>query len=219
MTAFRKFIQAEDGAGGGRRITRRCGGETAAAGAGVNDRWKSTAPCRWWIRLGAFDADQILACVLSIGSPTPRRGAARPALANPIEYSITAGRRGTGRATYIRTLSAGRPTVPRSRWNWALSRGLPSASQMPEISQGIFLEPRRAAISYCREPLTQLKGTNVSRTRYHRHIRDVCELHRDKCTLHWEKILIQKSISRFDCMRWPRAIKRIFANSNKYLLI
>lgn len=114
MTAFRKFTRAEDIER--ERITRRCGDETARSARGLTTVGNS--PCRWWTRLEAFDADQILACVLSIGSPTlrhaaprratPRHGAARSALVNPIEYSITAGQRGTG-VTYIHTYVVSQP--------------------------------------------------------------------------------------------------------------
>lgn len=99
MTAFRKFTRPEDR----ERITR-CGGETAAGAQGVNDRSKSRR-CWWRIHLGAFDADQILACVLSIDALALRHGTApRPALVNPIEYSITVGGEGRERLhTYIHT--------------------------------------------------------------------------------------------------------------------
>lgn len=57
------------------RITRRCSDETARPARGLTT--VGNPLCWWWIRLEAFDADQILACVLSIGSPTPRHAAAR----------------------------------------------------------------------------------------------------------------------------------------------
>lgn len=97
MSGFRGFTEPEDS-------QRERGSH--GRGARVNDRWKS----RRRIRLGAFDADQILACVLSIGSAArraapsrvaPRYAAPRLALVNPIEYSITVGAR-TG-CTYIRS--------------------------------------------------------------------------------------------------------------------
>lgn len=108
MTAFRKFTRPE----GRERITR-CGGETARRGLTTVG---NPPPC-WWCGFASELLTRIKYWRVSCRSvhATPRRDATpRPALVNPIEYSIMERGRGGGEGlhTYV---------VGRSRWNRTLS--------------------------------------------------------------------------------------------------